>query len=390
MTEKILFVDDEENLLRALKRQFRKAYQVSVAASGKDALQILADDGPFAVIVSDMQMPEMNGIQFLQAAQKRSPDSVRIMLTGNADQKTAVDAVNNGNVFSFYTKPCSIEVMTGAIEKAVAQYRIQAAERQLLEETLNGSIKLLMELLSMMAPELFSKTLALQSMIDRLDAEGKFGKTWNLELAVMLSNVASLTLPPETLQKLAENRALDEQEHDMIAHLPETGKKLISNIPRLDDVADIVFYQNKHYDGSGFPDDARSGEAIPDESRLLKILIDLEDHKSKGYSAAQSVKLLAADKGKYDPVLLDRIDAMLSEDTGASKHVPVNSTLSGLQPGYILASNIETVDGKLLCSAGHKITSTLIERLLNYNHLTRIREPIQIYVDEAHRSAEAS
>ena len=111
MKTKILFVDDEENVLNALKRQFRKTYDVSLASSGADALKMLTENGPFSVIISDMQMPEMNGVQFLQAAQKISPDSVRLMLTGNADQQTAMDAVNHGSVFSFYTKPCTPEVL---------------------------------------------------------------------------------------------------------------------------------------------------------------------------------------------------------------------------------------------------------------------------------------
>ena len=116
MSEKILFVDDEENVLSALKRQFRKQYDVSTAVSGAEGLQKIVKEGPFAVIISDMQMPEMNGIQFLQVAQQMAPDSVRLMLTGNADQQTAVDAVNKGCVFSFYTKPCTPEVMSQAIE----------------------------------------------------------------------------------------------------------------------------------------------------------------------------------------------------------------------------------------------------------------------------------
>ncbi|MFK5892587.1 MAG: response regulator [Pseudomonadota bacterium] len=381
MTTKILFVDDEINLLNALKRQFRKSYQVSVALSGAEGLKKIIDEGPFAVIVSDMQMPEMNGVQFLQAAQKLSPDTVRLMLTGNADQKTAVDAVNTGNIFSFYTKPCSIEVMTQAIEKAVVQYDLIIAERKLLEETLNGAVKLLMDMLSMIAPESFGRTTALQTMIKKLSDEGELVITWDLELAAMLSNVSCITLPPETLEKISKNITLNPDEKNMVFRLPEVGKNLISNIPRLEKVAEIVLYQNKYFNGKGFPNDDVTGDDIPKESRLLKILIDLEEHKEHGYTYVQSLKLMASNRGIYDPEILKYVAKTLSKNENSLVDVPFNTTLNGLQPGNVLASNVETIDGKLLFSAGHEVTSTVIERLINYNQITKIKEPIQIYFD---------
>ena len=71
--------------------------------------------GPFAVVVADMRMPGMDGVEFLQHVKEMSPDTVRIMLTGNADMQTAIDAVNKGNIFRFLTKPCPYETMTVAV-----------------------------------------------------------------------------------------------------------------------------------------------------------------------------------------------------------------------------------------------------------------------------------
>jgi len=389
MADKILFVDDEDNVLSALKRQFRKQYSVSIAAGGAEALQVIANDGPFAVIVSDMQMPEMNGVQFLQAAQKLAPETVRLMLTGNADQKTAVEAVNQGSVFSFYTKPCSQELMSNALEKAVAQYRLITAERELLEGTLNGSVKLLMDMLSMVAPEAFGKTVALQEMVDKLSSAMQLKDTWNLKLAAMLSNIAYVTLPPETLVKTCTNEALTLQEKDMVTRLPEVGKNLISNIPRLERVADIVFYQQKRFNGGGFPVDTRAGEDIPQESRILKVLTDLGAHKSLGMDYLPALKKMLAENGTYDPGVLKALANMLAnDDTVLQKKTTIDITLNGLRAGNILLSDIETVDGKVLFVAGHKITETILQRLLNYNQITKIKEPIQISIDENHGAAD--
>jgi len=383
MSEKILFVDDEENVLSALKRQFRKQYAVSTAVSGAEGLQKIVKEGPFAVIISDMQMPEMNGIQFLQVAQQMAPESVRLMLTGNADQQTAVDAVNKGCVFSFYTKPCAPEVMSQAIEKAVDQYRLITAERELLEGTLNGSVKLLMDMLSMIAPDAFGKTLAIQEMVGKLLDSFELDDTWNLKLAAMLSNIACVTLPPETLAKIGTNSALSSQENLMIIRLPEVGKNLISNIPRLERVAEIIYYQHKFFNGGGFPVDDCSGENIPQESRILKVLHDLEGYQSQGLEVIEALKCMSATAGSYDPSILNEVAHVFgSDDNSVTSTTIINTTLNGLKPGHVLASNIETMEGKLLFAAGHKITNTIIERLLNYNQLTKLKEPVQVSVNE--------
>jgi HD-GYP domain-containing protein (c-di-GMP phosphodiesterase class II) len=209
------------------------------------------------------------------------------------------------------------------------------------------------------------------------------GNTWDLNLAAMLSNIACVTLPPETLAKIGSNKTLSPQEKLMIARLPEVGKNLISNIPRLERVAEIIFYQQKSFNGSGFPPDDRLGENIPLESRILKVLHDLEDYKSQGLEVNQALKHMAAATGSYDPTILNEVVGIFGHhaDTVASNTI-INTTLSGLQPGHVLASNIENVEGQLLYSAGHKITSTMIERLLNYHQITKLKEPIQICVNE--------
>ena len=107
MAHKILLVDDDRNILSGYQRVLRKAFDLETALGGEEALRLLTMDGPFSLVVADMQMPGMSGLELLDKAQTVSPDTIRIMLTGNTDQKTAADAVNQGQVFRFLTKPCS-------------------------------------------------------------------------------------------------------------------------------------------------------------------------------------------------------------------------------------------------------------------------------------------
>ena len=149
MGERCLIVDDDHHLLSALRRQLGERFDLETAQGGQQAIEAVREAAgqrdPFAVVVCDMRMPGMDGIETLKRIRDLAPDTVRIMLTGNADQQTAIEAINQGSIFRFYTKPCSQEQLEAGLEAALGQYRLVTAERELLESTLAGSIKVLVE-----------------------------------------------------------------------------------------------------------------------------------------------------------------------------------------------------------------------------------------------------
>lgn len=134
MSDKVLFVDDEPPILDGLRRALHDRFLVSIAVGGEQGLAKLRTDGPFAVVVSDMQMPGVSGVEFLARASEMVPDTVRILLTGHADVNAAIDAVNRGSVFRFLTKPCEKPVLLEAIRKAVALYHATVDEKKKLKK----------------------------------------------------------------------------------------------------------------------------------------------------------------------------------------------------------------------------------------------------------------
>src|SRR3989304_3060935 len=148
MSEKILFVDDDINILAAYRRQFHGQFQLETAPSGTEGLEYLVQPEGIAVVVADYRMPGMDGVQFLRKAREIAPDTVRMMLTGYAELSQAIEAVNEGSIFRFLTKPCSPETLLQAIQAAFTQYRLIHAEHELLENTLSNFIRLLTEMLS--------------------------------------------------------------------------------------------------------------------------------------------------------------------------------------------------------------------------------------------------
>ncbi|MBA1445986.1 MAG: response regulator [Chromatiales bacterium] len=376
---KILFVDDEPNILNAYQRQLRNRFQLTTALSGREGLEIIQKEGPFSVVVADMRMPEMDGITFLEKVQEVAPDSVRLMLTGNADQQTAIDAVNKGNVFRFMTKPWPHELLVSTLEAAQKQYHLIHAEREVLEGTLNGSIKLLLEILSIAVPSISDRTVTLRETAIGVAHAMQVFNTWELETAAMLSHIAYITLPPETLAKTRSGEQVSEAEQQIIDHLPETGHKLLANIPRLERVAKIILYQDKNFDGSGVPFDAVSGEDIPIEARILKVLHSLKDLEERdGLSADLALEQMQETSDTYDPQVLQAAAKYLITGEDELPHIDVD--VSELQAGQVLVSNVETEDGRLLFTAGNKLSGAIIEKLINYHQVQKIREPIQVFV----------
>ena len=134
MSDKVLFVDDEPSILDGLRRALHDRFLVSSADGGEQGLAKLRTDGPFAVVVSDMQMPGMNGAEFLARASEMVPDTVRILLTGHADVNAAIDAVNQGNIFRFLTKPCEKPILLEVIRRGVALYHTTIDEKKRLKK----------------------------------------------------------------------------------------------------------------------------------------------------------------------------------------------------------------------------------------------------------------
>ena len=189
MSEKILFVDDDPNLLAAYQRGLRKQFEIETAQGGEEAITRIKVAGPFAVLVSDLRMPGMDGVRLLGQIRQLAPDTVRILLTGNGDLEGAIAAVNEGNIFRFLTKPCAPDALATALGAALAQYRLVTSERDLLQNTLRGSVRVLIDVLALVNPAAFGRAQRVRRLARRLIAEIKLPSDWQLEIAVMLSQL---------------------------------------------------------------------------------------------------------------------------------------------------------------------------------------------------------
>lgn len=136
---KILFVDDDPSVLDSLRRSLGRHYDLETALGPREGLAALAEKGPFAVIVSDLRMPDLSGVEFLRQAKEITPEAVAVMLTGHGDLEAAMAAINEGHIFRFLTKPCPPSILSRSLDAALAQYRLTAADRELLRVTVENA-----------------------------------------------------------------------------------------------------------------------------------------------------------------------------------------------------------------------------------------------------------
>jgi response regulator RpfG family c-di-GMP phosphodiesterase len=363
MSRRILFVDDEPNVLSALQRALRGHFEVETCDDPVRALSMIQSQGPFAIVVSDMRMPKMNGVELLAGARMAAPDTVRIMLTGNADQQTAVDAVNKGEIFKFLNKPVERDALRSVLTQGLRQYQLISAEKELLERTLRGSIKVLSEILAIVKPEVFGRIDRLRAKAGEIAARLGDVPVWEIDTAANLALLGCVGLAPELMDRVISGAALsDSEQMEYLAH-PLLTAELIRNIPRLHNVADIILYQHKHFDGRGFPIDERRGEDLPIGARILHVVLAHDELKSKGWSDASIHERLRGQTSRFDP----RVIQALGVATGADEEVRVlRLPIAEVRDGMIFEENVTTTTGILLVCEGQEVTPAVRRHLLNF------------------------
>jgi response regulator RpfG family c-di-GMP phosphodiesterase len=381
--KRILFVDDDDKLLAALQRVLRHEFAIDTAVNPELGLSALDSGHPYAVVVADMTMPQMSGIEFLSRVRRRAPDAVRIMFTGSVDQGTAIEAVNGCGVFRFLTKPCPTELLVSRLRDAVRQHELQVSERELMEKTVHGCVTMLTELLGLTEPKAYGLAQRLRDRARQLAQFIGLNHTWELEVAALLSPIGNVTVPPELALKARANLPLAPTEQLMLQQVPRAGSQLVKNIPRLESVATTLLYQAKHFDGTGFPDDDLAGLRIPLHARILKIVGDLLHLEQRGMKRNIALDQLRQRPGWYDPELLTAACRCFHVDVPQPKEAghPVPVTLDKLAVGHLLLADVETRSGLLIVAAGNTITETLLQRLQNFASMAGIKEPL--FVDQA-------
>ncbi len=309
----ILIVDDEAAVMNSLRRLLRReCFDIHTAMNGSDALELIRKaKTPFSLIISDQQMPEMTGIQFLAEARKILPDTMRILLTGYSDMEVIIEAINNGGIHRYMTKPWNDEDMLLQVRQMIGQHELILENRRLmaltksqneelilfnnnLEETvrektveiINGE-KALHESYRMLEKAFESAIEAMSTIVEvkdnytyghqknvakiACDISEEMGLAEGQRCAIRMSaivhDIGKIALPAEILSKPTK---LNEMEMGMIRTHPEIGFRILEKIAFPHPVARIVYQHHERMNGSGYPE-GLSGDGILLEARILGV-----------------------------------------------------------------------------------------------------------------------
>ena len=372
MSEKILLVDDEEQLLIGLRRNLQEEFDLTCVQTPASAILALEKEEDFAVIVTDYKMPLMNGVELLQQAKKLRPETVRMVLTGFADIRVITEAVNTGSVFRFLSKPCSVPQMRMALQGGLAQFRLIRAEKELLNKTLMGCVKVFGDLISNFDPVLHAQVKNTRSILQLLPAFGISHGIWEAEIAVLLSPLGWLTVPPHIIEKTRANRELSPEEKKILDGIPSSTCRLLGNIPRLEAVTETILYERE----------LCLPEVVSEPPRpwmILRACQDLVVFRGTYGTFSNALKVMEETAGIYHPACLIALRAGLGEITKLelSKGVGVfRKSIKDLTLGMKVIDPITTCDGLVIVPANHELHAADLERIYNFDHSFGLKDSI--------------
>lgn len=429
----LLCVDDEVNILSALKRLFRShGYRIITAESGRQGLEILERE-TVDLVISDMRMPEMNGAQFLEQARERWPDTVRILLTGYAEIGSAIDAINKGQIYRYISKPWEEADILLLVRQALERKTLEQEKKRLeaLTQRQNEELK---ELNASLEQKVQDRTAELRQTMDFLNlAHEKLKKGFLTSIQVfsnmtelregalaghsrrvadlahkiaqqmgmsalevqdvlvagLLHDIGKLGLPDNLLRK-PFSALTSEQRAEVVKH-PARGQAALMALEQLKGAARLIRGHHERFDGQGYPD-GLAGEAIPLGARILALANDYDSlqigtREGRRFSAEDAVSFIRENRGKhYDPQVVDAfflVTGLKASSSSRSESREQAVSVADLEPGMVLARDIVTRDGILLLSKDFLLDEDLISQLGNFEE--NDGSPLRIFVKSGRR-----
>ena len=405
---RILIIDDEQIVLIALSETLkREGYQVVALANPLEGLELIKRQ-PFGVILTDQQMPQLTGLEFLAHAKQYQPDATRILITAVLSLSVAIDAINKGEIYRFIVKPWLREELLVTIKNAVQRFelirsnaalfeatrkmnaelsahlaQIEAQNTQLdklnhaLQQNLQRSIQLSVKTLETFNPVLASQARRVfelcKAMSNRLDLTEDEKQI--LEISAWLHDIGLVGAPRKLIRKWqSAPDTLDEAERALIENHPATGQALASFAHNLEAVGTVIRAHHERFDGHGYPDQLAQ-ERIPWLARLLAVAVSYAHCPTEGEFASEFIR--NGSGTAFDPEAVRAFARCLPHAVVPKRQQEV--LISELKPGMVLANGIYTSSGVLLIPAGQALSEPHIDKLRNHNQVNDIIQSLLVY-----------
>ncbi len=396
----ILCVDDEPNILSALNRLLRRAgHTVVTAESGAAGLELL-DQHPVDMVISDMRMPQMSGDEFLRHVAERSPDTVRILLTGFSDLQSTIKAVNDGKIYRYLSKPWDDEELRSCIGEVLhvrllerERAEMQAVIAQQNEELrgLNERLEEKVEARTRQLREAYQEAISVFGQIIELHEQSasghgrrvariarEVGKVLGLQrrelqdlyFAALLHDIGKLGMDSELLAK-PQNR-LSESERETLRKHALLGPGLLAPLPPLEGACKLIRSHHERLDGSGYPD-GLAGDAIPLGARIVAAVNDFDGMiagtlTGSRHQRGEALAYLQSRAGSvYDGRVVKALARVVKRDDEVERTTSdLTLSTAELAPGMELLRDVRAETGIVLLAAGTVLSAALIGKLTQF------------------------
>jgi len=368
----VMVVDDNPANLKLLEDMLRQhGYEVRSFPRGRLALAA-ADHEPPDLILLDINMPEMNGYEVCEQLKSnpRLGGIPVVFLSALNSIEDKVRGFRSGGV-DYISKPFQFEEVQARVETHLKLRRAQRAEHDLLEKTLGGAVRALWELVQITSPGLASRSNAIRDIVRWIAKGTGIGDSWQYDLAATLSLVGCVALPDDVFERAYSGQALSPDEDRMFRSHPETAARLLSNIPRLGIVVEIIRGQQRP------GNEPSATEELVQGSQILRLALELDRRIFRGLNscaALAEIRLLR----RFDVSMLDALESYRS---ATAEFDLCRVSIRELRAGMVLGGDVLSKDGSLtILKEGTVLTETWIQRLENFARARGAREPVGVRI----------
>ena len=378
---KLLCVDDEPLILDGLALHLRREFETTMCSDPEEALGLIrkSQESPYALILSDMRMPIMDGATFLERARHLSPNSVRLLLTGYADLNSTVQAVNEGRIFRYISKPCPPDQLRSILNDSYLEYRKREVQSEILKKTLRSSVQVLTSLLGNVNPAAFGCASRAQRLVKQMLNE-RLPNCWQFELAALLSQIGCVNLPLETLNRFTAGESLNDESQQSLKDHPAIAANLLRQIPHLEDVANMVALQQHSVDPETIGQDLEDQNRVLLGGQLLRVAIDYDHNLTRGLSHTEVIEKLSQKPLDYAPALVQMLETGV--DTSDIVSLPRYVSAAELANGMTIDEDLCTPEGVVLISQGTIATYSIQQRLQRFAKNGTLSEPFRVLVSQ--------
>ena len=376
----VLVVDDTEANVDILVDALGELYDVSVAMDGREALESVGDEPPDLILL-DIMMPEMDGYEVCRRLKghERYGKIPIIFLTALTEVENKTKGFQLGAV-DYITKPFEIAEVKARVETHLKLGLAEADLRELVVKTLGGAIEVMTEILSVANPTAFSRTSRLKRHANALMTAFNLTDFWQIRMAAMLSQIGCIAISPETIEKIFSGRQVLVEDEEAYKRHPQIGYELISKIPRLEEVAEIIARQQDLQKNTGFQGDEQAQRLIQMGSRILKLVLAYEKLTYSGKSSVDALAELKKSEREYGPKLLEGFSRIVESEPKTAQMKVQKIYPRDIAVGMVLAKDIITSSGSVLVKAGTKINPFLFEILHDSSKSEYSEETFAVFV----------